>query len=69
MKKTTENKLRECPVCGYKTLPKTEGSFHFCKICWWEDDDIQVDYPDMAGANELSLNDYRAKWLKEHHKV
>jgi hypothetical protein len=36
----------------------------------WEDDPIQRDDPDFwGGANSLSLNDYRVKWLAEHKRV
>jgi hypothetical protein len=62
-----ENKKR-CECCGYNTLPF--GSiYQICLVCGWQDDDVQNDDPDFGGgANELSLNDYRAKWLSEHHK-
>jgi hypothetical protein len=35
----------------------------------WEDDPIQRKDPDFwGGANDLSLNDYRAKWIAEHKR-
>jgi hypothetical protein len=51
------------------TMPSERDSHWICEICDWQDDDYQLVYPDYpGGATELSLNDYRAKWLKEHHK-
>ena len=63
----------KCPVCGKSEFPY-RGSFDICEECGWEDDPIQSDEPDFwGGANELCLNDYRAKyesgwrpeWLRE----
>lgn len=49
-----------CPVCGETIFPH-HGSFDVCDECGWEDDWVQETYPDSdAGANEMSLNDYRA---------
>jgi hypothetical protein len=60
---------KKCPVCGFYTLPNEEGSYEICDICGWEDDDIQEDDPDYAGgANKQSLNQFREKWIKEHHR-
>ena len=54
-----------CPVCG----SKSKGEFpdyNSCDICYWQDDPIQRKDPDYwGGANDLSLNDYKAKWEKE----
>jgi hypothetical protein len=34
----------------------TPGSYDVCKICFWEDDIVQLAFPDMAGgANNCSL--------------
>ena len=60
-------KLRKCACCGFNTLP--EYPYEICDVCSWQDDGVQNDNPDMAGgANPLSLNEYRAKWLKDHHR-
>ena len=62
-----ETKLRKCHCCYYNTLPDYE--FEICEVCGWQQDDIQEDDPNFeGGANKLSLNQYRAKWLKEHHR-
>lgn len=55
----------ECACCGERTLEYSER-FEVCPICEWEDDGIQNDDPDYnGGANELSLNQYRAEWEKQ----
>ncbi|TDD44967.1 hypothetical protein E1263_39675 [Kribbella antibiotica] len=34
------------------------GSYEICSICFWEDDAVQLRWPDWAGgANSLSLRD------------
>jgi ribosomal protein L37AE/L43A len=69
-KKSKHNdRSRKCPVCGYLTMPREDNSFWICEICLWEDDGVMEYDPDLeGGANELSLNQYRAKWLEEHHR-
>jgi hypothetical protein len=45
-----------CPCCGYLTFEEPPGSFEICPICFWEDDVVQLAFPDMAGgANKCSL--------------
>jgi hypothetical protein len=53
-----------CPCCGFKTLDKPPpGTFDICPVCFWEDDDIQLDNPDYAGgANTPSLNQARKNY-------
>ncbi|MCD7762725.1 MAG: hypothetical protein LUI14_05920 [Lachnospiraceae bacterium] len=53
-----------CPVCG-KHIFKVRDFYEVCPVCGWEDDGLQRDDPDFAGgANELSLNEYRAQYEK-----
>jgi hypothetical protein len=48
--------LYPCPCCGYLTFEEPPGSFDICPICCWEDDLVQLAFPDMAGgANKCSL--------------
>lgn len=48
--------LYPCPCCGYLTFSEPPGSFEICPICFWEDDLVQLAFPDMAGgANKCSL--------------
>ena len=46
-----------CPCCGYKTLDEEPtDTYEICKICFWEDDGLQIREPDYeGGANEVSL--------------
>jgi hypothetical protein len=47
-----------CPCCGYLALVDWPGSYDICKICFWEDDLIQLLDPWCAGgANVPSLVD------------
>ena len=51
---------RLCPVCG-KYEFEEEDWYEVCPICGWEDDSLQRDDPDYSGgANDMSLNEYRA---------
>ena len=57
-----KNGEHKCPVCG-KTIFPSEGSYEVCGVCGWEDDPVQEDDPDFdVGANEYSLNEYKAKY-------
>ncbi|TAN42452.1 MAG: hypothetical protein EPN25_03170 [Nitrospirae bacterium] len=53
----TENRgFYPCPACGYLVFSESPGSYEVCPICYWEDDIVQLGYPDMAGgANKVSL--------------
>ena len=54
-----------CPCCGYLTMPELRGSFTFCEVCVWEDDDLQFADPDFAGgANDPSLNEARENFRR-----
>jgi hypothetical protein len=45
-----------CPCCGYLVFDEAPGSYDICEICYWEDDVIQLRWPDYAGgANSPSL--------------
>jgi hypothetical protein len=45
-----------CPCCGYRTLHEPPGSYDICKVCFWEDDGVQLLDPAFpGGANEPSL--------------
>lgn len=54
----------DCPVCDNKNMGDYP-EYDVCPLCNWEDDHLQRDDPDYwGGANDLSLNDYRAEWQK-----
>ena len=62
----TENELFRCPCCGYYTL-SSPGAYEICPVCFWEDDPVQEDDPDISGgANELCLNECRENFEKYH---
>jgi hypothetical protein len=45
-----------CPCCGFLVFDQLPGSFDICPICFWEDDVVQLRFPDFAGgANRPSL--------------
>ena len=57
-------KKHKCPICGEYDFPYS-GSFDVCPHCGWEDDPVQLDDPDFdVGANEFSLNEYKAKYQR-----
>ena len=48
--------LYPCPCCGYQVFSEAAGSYDICPICFWEDDLVQLVFPDMGGgANYFSL--------------
>ncbi|MEU5263205.1 CPCC family cysteine-rich protein [Amycolatopsis sp. NPDC021455] len=47
-----------CPCCGHRMFDLPPGNYDICRVCFWEDDNIQLRWPDWAGgANSLSLID------------
>lgn len=50
-----------CPCCAYLTLSEEPpGTFEVCPVCFWEDDAVQLEQPDLAGgANTVSLEEAR----------
>ncbi len=59
--KVINEKLRRvvwhpCHVCGYLVFGQPSGSYEICPICFWEDDIVQLAFPDLTGgANKVSL--------------
>jgi cysteine-rich CPCC protein len=62
----TKNKERyACPACGYLVFSEPAGSYDICPICFWEDDLVQLAFPDMAGgANKVSLIEAQNNFAK-----
>lgn len=68
-----------CPCCGYLQFGEPPGSYEICAICFWEDDAVQLRWPDWAGgANKPSLEDAQVEYaengaieprLKRHVKL
>ncbi len=60
-------KKYHCPCCGALSIDE-ERAWDICELCWWEDDALQFDNPDLAGgANDLSLKDWRDKFNNDLH--
>lgn len=55
-----------CPCCGFLTLSKEPpGTFEICPVCYWEDDYVQYNNPNLTGgANKESLNQARQNFKK-----
>ncbi len=45
------NQPYPCPCCGYMSFAEPLGSYDICPICFWEDDDVQLQFPFTGGAN------------------
>jgi hypothetical protein len=55
-----------CPVCGYLVFEEPPGSYAICPICFWEDDQVQLGYPLMAGgANNVSLYEAQQNFMRD----
>ena len=51
-----------CPVCSEYQFEK-EDNYEVCPVCEWENDGLQMKDPDYwGGANDESLNEYKAAW-------
>ena len=45
-----------CPCCGHLVFGESPGSYEICPVCFWEDDLVQLRWPDFVGGpNTLSL--------------
>ena len=56
----------KCPCCGFYTFEhRPNGTHDICKVCFWEDDPIQLDNPNYEwGANKVSLLQARENFLR-----
>lgn len=55
-----------CPCCAFLTLSEAPpGTFEICPVCFWEDDPVAFADPKFeGGANHISLEQAREKFLK-----
>lgn len=44
-----------CPACGFLSLDEPGGRYDICPVCGWEDDPVQLRYPESYGANRITL--------------
>lgn len=45
-----------CPCCGHVVFEEEPGSDEICPVCFWQDDIVQLRWPNFAGgANRPSL--------------
>ncbi|MGQ4390061.1 CPCC family cysteine-rich protein [Streptomyces sp. SAS_270] len=52
-----------CVCCGWLTMDEPPGSYQICPLCFWEDDAIQLRWPDYSGgANRPSLIEAQANY-------
>lgn len=54
----------KCPCCGFLTLDEVEPKYDICPVCFWENDPIQTDNPEVTGANRVSLLEGRENYHK-----
>ena len=51
-----------CPVCG-KHWFEEYGSFDYCPVCGWQDDNLETCYVGYeGGANGMTVEEYRERW-------
>ena len=54
-----------CPCCGHLVFNSPPGSCDICPICFWEDDVVQLRWPDWTGgANGPSLKQSQKNYLQ-----
>ena len=54
-----------CPCCGHVVFADAPGSYDICPVCNWEDDIVQLRWPDFAGgANRPSLIEAQEAFMR-----
>ncbi|GAA4240789.1 hypothetical protein GCM10022254_66890 [Actinomadura meridiana] len=54
-----------CPCCGRRVHTQPPGSYEICPVCFWEDDNVQLRWPQLAGgANRLSLLESQQEFIE-----
>jgi hypothetical protein len=54
-------------VCGFFQFSEPPGSYDICRLCGWEDDNVQLADPHYrGGANEMSLAEAQRKLLQTY---
>lgn len=58
------DRLYPCSACGFEVFGEPAGSYDICPVCGWEDDEVQLRFPAMAGgANKASLFEWQQELL------
>src|SRR5215468_11024643 len=58
-----------CPCCGYLKFTEPPGHYEICDICGWEDDHVQLYFPEhRGGANGASLMEAQQAYAREAAK-
>jgi hypothetical protein len=58
-------KIYPCPCCGHIVFNEPPGSDDICLVCFWEDDVMQLRWPELAGAaNAVSLAQAQRNFAK-----
>lgn len=39
-----------CPCCGHLVFKDAPGSDEICPVCFWQDDIVQLRWPDFGGG-------------------
>lgn len=56
--------LCQCQCCDYFTLSE-RGCWELCKVCFWEDEELDFDAPDfVSGANHITLREGRENFSR-----
>lgn len=54
-----------CPCCGHLVFDEPPGSDDICLVCFWQDDENQLRWPELAGgANAVSLREAQATYAE-----
>jgi hypothetical protein len=52
----------QCPCCDYYSL-SDKGEYSICKVCFWEDDGLDIDSLDTSSSpNRMTLREARANF-------
>jgi len=52
-----------CPCCDYVSLAE-RGMYLICRVCFWEDDGMDVDQLDEhSGPNQITLREGRSNFV------
>ncbi len=55
---------QQCPCCDYYSLAE-RGNYLICKVCFWEDDGLDIDALDEhSGPNHMTLREDRANFRR-----